>query len=94
MAETLAQQMARLQLEVQNLQAQLHTRTPVTKDLSLVVLVPKCSGTDKAVPLHEFFETIESTAKIGNWTQEDMVRIATLKLTDVARAFYNGTLDL
>ena len=83
--------MARLQLEVQNLQAQLHTRTPTTKDLSLV---PKWSGTDKAVPLHEFFETIESTGKIGNWTQEDMVRIATLKLTDVARAFYNGTLEL
>ena len=55
MAETVAQKMARLQLEVQNLQAQLHTRTPVTKDLSLVALVPKCSCTDKAVPLHEFF---------------------------------------
>ena len=55
MAETVAQKMARLQLEVQNLQAQLHTRTPVTKDLSLVALVPKWSGTDKAVSLHEFF---------------------------------------
>ena len=86
--------MARLQLELQNLQAQLQTRTPVTKDLSLVALVPKWSGTDKAIPLHEFFETIESTGKIGNWTQEDMVRIATLKFTDVARAFYNGTLEL
>ena len=62
MADTVAQQMARLQLEVQNLQAQLLTRTPTTKDLSLV---PKWSGTDKAVPLHEFFETIESTGK--NW---------------------------
>jgi len=94
MAKTVAQQMARLQIEVQNLQAQLHTRTPVTKDLSLVALVPKWSGPDKAVPLHEFFKTIESTGKIGNWTQEDVVRIATLKLTDVARAFYNGTLEL
>ena len=55
MVETVAQQMARLQLEVQNLQAQLHTRTPITKDFSLVALVPKWSGTDKAVPLHEFF---------------------------------------
>jgi len=94
MAETVAQQMARLQLEVQNLKAQLHTRTPVTKNLSLVELVPKWSGTDKAVSLHEFFETIESTGRFGNWTQEDMVRIATLKLSDVDRTFYNGPLEL
>ena len=58
MAEAVAQRMARLQLEVQNLQAQLYTRTPFTKDLSLVALVPKWSGTDKVVRLHEFFETI------------------------------------
>ena len=69
MAEAVAQQMARLQLEVQNLQAQLQTRTPSTKVLSLVALVPKCSGTDKAIPLHEFFETIESTGKIDNWSR-------------------------
>ena len=62
--------------------------------MSLVALVRKWSGTDKAVPLREFFETIESTGKIGNWTHEDMVKIATLKLTDVARSFYNGTLEL
>ena len=94
MAEQMAQQMARLQLEVQNLQAQLQSRPPVTKDLSLVALVPKWAGTDKATPLKEFFDTIESTARIGNWSSEDMVRIATLKLTDVARTFYNGTLEL
>jgi len=76
------------------LQAQLQTRTPVTKDLSLVALVPKWAGTDKTIPLHEFFETIESIGKTANWTQEDIIRIATLKLTDVARAFYKGTLEL
>ena len=48
----------------------------------------------KATPLKEFFDTIESTARIGNWSSEDMVRIATLKLTDVARTFYNGTSEL
>ena len=94
MAKAVVQQMARLQLEVQNLQSQVQARSPVTKDLSLVALVPKWSGTDKANPLHEFFQTIEITEKIGNWAQEDVVRIATLKLTDVARAFYNGTLEL
>ena len=79
---------------MQNLQAQLQSRTPATKDLSLVALVPKWGGTDKAVPLKEFFDIIENTARIGNWSNEDMVRIATLKLTDVARTFYNGTLEL
>jgi len=62
--------------------------------LSLVALVPKWGGTDKAAPLKEFFDTIESTARIGNWSNEDMVRIETLKLTDVARTFYNGSLQL
>ena len=81
MAEAVAQQMARLQLEVQNFQAQQQSRTPITKDLSLVALVPKWAGTDKAAPLHEFLATLESTARIGNWSQEDMIRIAILKLT-------------
>jgi hypothetical protein len=56
MAEAVAQQMARLQAEVQNLRAQLQLRTLTTKNLSLVTLVPKWVGTNKAVPLHEFFE--------------------------------------
>jgi hypothetical protein len=94
MAEPVAQQSDSLQLEVQNLQAQLQTRSPITKDLSIVALVPKWSSTDKAIPLHEFFETLESTDCFGNWTQEDMLRIAVLKLTDSARSFYNGTLEL
>jgi len=73
---------------------QLQSRPTDTKDLSLVLLVPRWASTDRPVTLHEFFETIESTARIGNWSQEDMVRIAVLKLTDAARAFYNATLEL
>ena len=79
---------------MKHLQAQSQARTPITKDLSLVALVPKWSGTEKAIPLHEFFETIECAGCLGNWSQQDMVRIATLKLTDVVRAFYKGTLEL
>jgi hypothetical protein len=45
--------------------------------------VPKWAGTDKAVPLHEFFETSEIIARIGNCSQEDMIRIAILKLTEL-----------
>ena len=55
MAETVAQQMAKLQTEVQNLQAQLQARPTATKDLSLIALVPKWAGNDKAIPLHEIF---------------------------------------
>ena len=76
---------------MKHLQAQSQARTPITKDLSLVALVPKWSGTEKAISLNEFFETIESAGRLGNWLLEDRIRIATLKLTDVARAFYNGT---
>jgi len=56
MAEKIDQQMARLQLEVQSLQAQLQARPSVTKDLSLVLQIPKWAGNDKAVPLHNFFK--------------------------------------
>jgi hypothetical protein len=97
MAEQVAQQMARLKLEVQSLQAQLQARPTVTKDLSLVSLIPKWAGNDKAVPpppLHEFFEAIEGSALVGNWSEQDMIQVATLKLATSARAFYNGNLDL
>ena len=39
--QAVAKQMARLQIEVQNLEKQIQYTNPVTKDLSLVVLVPK-----------------------------------------------------
>jgi hypothetical protein len=94
MAEALPQQIARLQAEIQHLQAQSQATTSLTKDLSLVALVPIWSGTEKAIPLHEFLETIESARRLRNWSQKDKIRIATLKLTDLARAFYNGTLEL
>jgi len=94
MAVAAADQMARLQAEIQNLQAQLQTRPTVTKDLSIVTMVPKCSGTDKAVPLHGFFEILESTARVGNLSQDDLIRIAVITLTDAAREFYNGNLEL
>jgi hypothetical protein len=94
MAVASADQMSRLQAEIQNLQAQLQTRPPVTKDLSLVAMVPKWSGMNKAVPLHEFFKILESTTRVGNWVQDDLIRIAAMCLTDVARIFYNGALEL
>jgi hypothetical protein len=43
----------------------------VTKDLSLVSLVPKWSGGETPPPINEFFEIIEGSAAIGNWTEAD-----------------------
>jgi hypothetical protein len=64
------------------------------KDLSLISLVPKWSGLESAVPLQEFFASIEGSAQIGRWEQADKLRIAVLKLTDSAKMFYNGCLEL
>ena len=64
------------------------------KDLSLVSLVPKWSGGESAPPIQEFFDTIEGSAAIGNWTQADMKQVCALKLTDAARAFYSATPEL
>jgi hypothetical protein len=94
MAEALSQQKARLQQEILSMQAQLQTRPSATKDLSLVSLIPKRAGNEKAIPLHEFFETIEGSARLGNWSDTDKIQVAVLKLTDAARAFYNGNLEL
>jgi len=64
------------------------------KDLSLVSLVPKWSGRDSAPPIQEFFDTIDGSAAIGNWTQADMKQVCALKLTDAARALYSATPEL
>jgi hypothetical protein len=80
--------MVRLQLEVQNLQAQLRNRRFVVG-----VAHSEWAGTVKAAPLHEFTEAIEGTARVGNWSDADNVQVAVMTLTDAARAFYNGTLE-
>jgi hypothetical protein len=87
MAESVEQQMERLQEQLQNLQAQLQSRQPTTKDLSLVSLIPKWGGNEKAAPLQEFFNAIEGSAKVGNWSDADKIQVAVLKITDAARAF-------
>ena len=45
-------------------------------------------------PLHEFFEAIEGSARVGNWSEQDKIQVTTLKLVDHARALYNGNLEL
>jgi hypothetical protein len=59
-----------------------------------VSLVPKWSGSDTALPIHEFFDIIEGSGKIGNWTEADQIQVCALKLTDPARAYYGATPEL
>jgi hypothetical protein len=64
------------------------------KDLSLVSLVPKWSGGETALPINEFFELLEGTAALGNWSEADLKQVCVLQLTDAARAFYSATPEL
>ena len=47
--------------------------TTVHKDLSLITLVPKWTGTDAAVTLEEFISSVESSARLGRWEESDKV---------------------
>ena len=56
-----------LQDEVNNLRVQISMgRSTVPKDLALVSLIPKWSGTEKFLSVTEFFELVESSARIRN----------------------------
>jgi hypothetical protein len=78
-AEPAAQQLAKLQQQIETLQTRLQT---TAKDLSLVSHILKWTDTTKSCPLQEFLASVETTAQVGNWSDEDMVRIASLKLAD------------
>ena len=69
-------------------------RRATSKDLSLVSLVPKWSGSETALPIQEFFEILEDSGEIGKWTEADQIQVCALKLTDAARAFYSATPEL
>jgi hypothetical protein len=60
------------------------------KDMSLVNLVPKWSGTQSAVPLVEFLEIVEATAKMGNWHETDQIQVCAMRLTETAHSFYRA----
>ena len=66
----------------------------VHKDLSLFTLVPKWSGSNSAIPLEEFFSSIDSAARISRWQDRDCFEIAALKLMDSARVFYQGCSEM
>jgi len=87
--------LAEAKTEVQRLRECMSIGTPtVHKDLSLITLVPKWSGSNSAVPVKEFFSSIDSAARIGRWQARDCFEIAALKLIDSARVFYQGCSEL
>jgi len=42
----------------------------------------------------EFFELVESSARIGCWSEPDKIQITILKLSDVAKIFYSSNPEL
>jgi hypothetical protein len=81
--------------EILRLKESLSVGTPtVHKDLSLISLVPKWSGSEAAVSLEEFISSTESAAIIGRWQDRENFEIAVLKLTDSAELFYQGCAKL
>jgi hypothetical protein len=70
-----------LQAELSVLRAQAGSGRPtVQKDLSLFSLISKWSGTEKSVSVKEFFESVDSSARIGNWSDFDKIQITVLKI--------------
>jgi len=96
MAEARLQaQLAEAKLAVQRLKDRMSVGTlTVHKDLSLITLVPKWTGTEAAVTLEEFISSIESSARIGRWEEAVKVEIALLKLAGLAKTFYKGCFEL
>jgi hypothetical protein len=82
----------KLKGEVAALRAQLTQSIP--KDLSLVTLIPSWSGTSASCDLQKFLNSVDTTADLGNWDEKDKIRVATLKLVDTARDFYDATTEL
>jgi hypothetical protein len=58
-----------------------------TKDMWVANLVDPWKGDSSSVPVHEFFESINEAAKMGNLSSKDKVRLARLKLKGTARSF-------
>jgi len=62
--------------------------------MSLILLGPKWSGSETAVPLEKFFSSIEGSARVGSWEDADKLQVAIFKLSDAAKKFCNGRLEL
>jgi hypothetical protein len=81
--------------ELQRLKERVFSGTPTAhKDLSLVALVPKWSGSESGTSLEEFISSIEGAAQVGLWGDSDRLIVAALRLSEGAKQFYNGCSEL
>ena len=95
MSERLRIELEESKAEIAQLKDRLSMRMPtIHKNLPLISPISKWSGAETAAPLEEFLSSIEGAAKMGTWTQKNYVQLATLRLLDPAKAFYNANLDI
>jgi len=87
----LQQELEESKSEIQRLRDRMSLGTPtVHKDLSLISLIPRWSGSDSTNSLQEFISTLEASARIGRWERKDTVEVAAVKSEGSARVFYQG----
>jgi hypothetical protein len=89
----LQRELDKSKLEIQRLRMSLGAPT-FHKDLSLISLIPKWSGSESSNSLEEFISTLQASARIGSWDAKDTLQIAALKLEGSARVFYQGSTQL
>ena len=54
----------------------------------------KWSGLDSGVTLEEFFATIETSANLGRWQENDQRETAVMRLAGSTKLFYQGCTEL
>jgi hypothetical protein len=95
MTEELQKLVENLQAEINYLRSQVSSGRPTApKDLSLISLIPRWSGTEKSGSVKEIFELVESSARIGCWSEFDKTQIKILKVSYVATIFYSSNPEL
>jgi hypothetical protein len=89
MAEARLQaQLVETKAELQRLRDHVCIGKPtVRKNMPLISLIPKWSGSHTAVTLEEFFSSIEGSAQVGNWEDTDKLQVAIFKLSGAANNF-------
>ena len=66
----------------------------VHKDLSLISLVPKCTGAEMTTPLEDFLSSIEGADRTWRWNDMDCHLVEILRSLNLVKAFYNSSLEL
>jgi hypothetical protein len=81
--------------ELQRLRENVHRHAdPLHKDMSLITLIPKWTGSESDIAVDEFLASVESAAEIGRWQDDDMCVKAALKLAGTAKQLFQGCTDL